>query len=101
MLDNCYAALFSGKANRVDSGDQNVVHVDSLHIQHQLSGGDAGDIKKVADELANALAFFGVAGFDGAFVGMQSGDGRAMSQYMAQLTDAMVALGEAQACVRC
>jgi len=68
-------------------------------MQTRMSFNDKGE--KVADELANALAFFGVAGFDGAFVGMQSGDGRAMSQYMAQLTDAMVALGEAQACVRC
>lgn len=48
--------------------------------------------EKDTNELSNALAFFGVAGFDGAFVGMQSGDGRAMSEYMSQLTDAMVAL---------
>ena len=63
----------------------------------RMSFNDKGE--KIADELANALAFFGIAGFDGAFVGMQSGDGRAMSEYMAQLTDAMVALGTSQACL--
>lgn len=49
--------------------------------------------EKLTDELINALAFFGVAGFDGAFVGMQSGDNRTMSEYMTQLTNAMAALG--------
>lgn len=73
--------------------------LDYMRHMIRMSFRDKGE--KVADELANALAFFGVAGFDGAFVGMQSGDGRAMSEYMAQLTDAMAALGEAQTCVRC
>ncbi len=73
--------------------------LDYMRHMIRMSFNDKGE--KVADELANALAFFGVAGFDGAFVGMQSGDGRAMSEYMAQLTDAMAALGEAQTCARC
>ena len=71
--------------------------LDYMRHMIQMSFNDKG--QKVGDELVNALAFFGVAGFDGAFVGMQSGDGRAMSEYMAQLTDAMVALGTSQACL--
>jgi hypothetical protein len=36
-------------------------------------------------------------GFDGAFVSFQSGDNRSMEMHMAQLTDALIALGEARA----
>lgn len=53
--------------------------------------------EEIAEKSAAALAFFGVAGFDGAFVATQSGDGRPMAEYMAQLTDAMVAMGAALA----
>lgn len=51
----------------------------------------------VATAVADELAHFGMVGFDGAFISLQSGDGKPMAEYMAQLTDAMVALGEASA----
>lgn len=49
-----------------------------------------------AAAVADALAHFGMAGFDGAFVSLQSGDRKPMAEYMNELTDAMVAIGEAK-----
>ena len=54
--------------------------------------GDALDSDVVED-----IAHFGMLGFDGAFVSMQSGDKRSMESQMEQLADAMIALGEARA----
>lgn len=67
------------------------------YMQHMIRMSFDSQGGRLADEFAAALAFFGVAGFDGAFVATQAGDGRAMSEYMTQLTDAMVALGAAHA----
>ncbi|MFI9596431.1 hypothetical protein [Nonomuraea sp. NPDC052265] len=47
------------------------------------------------DLVADALAHFGMAGFDGAFVSLQSEDGKPISEAMEQLADAMVAMGQA------
>lgn len=49
-----------------------------------------------ATAAAEALAHFGMALFDGAFVSLQSGDRKPMAEYMTELTDAMVAIGEAR-----
>ncbi|MDR0216709.1 MAG: TetR/AcrR family transcriptional regulator [Comamonas sp.] len=70
------------------------------YMRHMIRMSFSSKGEAIADELANALAFFGVAGFDGAFVGMQSGDGRTMSEYMTQLTNAMAALGTAHESAR-
>ncbi|MFI7694493.1 hypothetical protein ACIBQ6_35890 [Nonomuraea sp. NPDC049655] len=40
------------------------------------------------------FAHFGTAGFDGAFVSLQSGDGKPIAEFMEQLADALVAIGE-------
>ncbi|WP_244108613.1 hypothetical protein [Burkholderia anthina] len=52
---------------------------------------------RLAAAAADDLAYFGMMGFDDAFVSLQSGDPRSMEKHMAQLTDALVALGEARA----
>lgn len=49
----------------------------------------------VASAVAEHLAYFGMLGFDGAFVSLQSGDKRSMKEHMEQVTDALFALGEA------
>jgi hypothetical protein len=51
----------------------------------------------VASAIAEELAYFGMLGFDGAFVSIQSGDKRSMETHMAQLTDALIAPGAARA----
>ncbi|MFB7900368.1 hypothetical protein ACWD33_18515 [Streptomyces xiamenensis] len=45
--------------------------------------------------MANALAYDGTAGFGGAFISYQSADGKPIGQFMEELGDAMMALGEA------
>jgi AcrR family transcriptional regulator len=49
----------------------------------------------IASAVAEQLAYFGMLGFDGAFVSLQSGDKRSMKEHMEQVTDALFALGEA------
>ncbi|MEX3636550.1 TetR/AcrR family transcriptional regulator [Paraburkholderia sp. BR14320] len=49
-----------------------------------------------ASEVVDDVAHFGMLGFDGAFISLQSGDERSMDTQMEQLTDAMIALGEAR-----
>jgi AcrR family transcriptional regulator len=51
----------------------------------------------LASAVADDLAHFGMLGFDGAFISLQSGDNRSMDKHMEQLTEAMIALGEARA----
>jgi AcrR family transcriptional regulator len=54
----------------------------------------------LASDVADDLAHFGMLGFDGAFISLQSGDNKTMEAHMEQLTDAMFALGEARAASR-
>jgi hypothetical protein len=52
--------------------------------------------EEAATVVAEELAHFGMAVFDGAFVSVQSGDRKPIAEFMEQLTDAMVAIGEAR-----
>lgn len=52
--------------------------------------------KTMTPAAAEDLAYFGMVGFDGAFVSLQSGNARSMEKHMEQLTDALIALGEAR-----
>jgi AcrR family transcriptional regulator len=65
------------------------------YMREMIRSSFAAEGEAIANAIADELAHFGMLGFDGAFVSLQSGDQRPMSGYMAQLTDAMVALGEA------
>lgn len=65
------------------------------YMRHMIRSSFAGEGEDTADAVAGALAHFGMAGFDGAFVSLQSEDGKPVSEFMEQLADAMVAIGEA------
>lgn len=65
------------------------------YMRHMIRSSFIGAGEEAADTVADALAHFGMAGFDGAFVSLQSNDGKPISEFMEQLTDAMVAVGEA------
>jgi AcrR family transcriptional regulator len=52
--------------------------------------------KEAAAAVAGDLAHFGMAVFDGAFVSVQSGDRKPIAEFMTQLTDAIVAIGDAR-----
>lgn len=67
------------------------------HMRHMIYSSFLPAGEEAAHAAADALAHFGMAGFDGAFVSLQSGDRKPMAEFMAELTDAMAAIGEARA----
>lgn len=64
------------------------------YMRHMIHSSFLSAGEDTANRVADALAHFGMAGFDGAFVSLQSKDGKAISEWMEQLADALVALGE-------
>ncbi|RBQ19063.1 TetR/AcrR family transcriptional regulator [Spongiactinospora rosea] len=65
------------------------------YMRHMIRSSFLSAGEEAADRVAGALAHFGMAGFDGAFVALQSKDGKPMAELMAELTDAIATLGEA------
>ncbi len=65
------------------------------YMRHMIRSAFEGEGEAAADRVAGALAHFGMAGFDGAFVSLQSADGKPIEQFMEELADSMVALGQA------
>jgi AcrR family transcriptional regulator len=55
------------------------------------------DGERMTATFVNDLAYFGMVGFDGAFISLQSGDKRTMGKHMEQLTNALIALAESHA----
>jgi len=66
------------------------------YMQEMIRNAFSVEGKTVTPALAADLAYFGMVGFDGAFISLQSGDGRSMNRHMEQLTNALIALGEAR-----
>lgn len=58
------------------------------------------DGERMTAAFVDDLAYFGMVGFDGAFISLQSGDKRTMERHMLQLTDALIALAETHASKR-
>ena len=67
------------------------------YMREMIRNAFSAEGNEIASAVADELAYFGMLGFDGAFVSFQSGDKRSMEAHMAQLTDALIALGEARA----
>ncbi|MER7209255.1 TetR/AcrR family transcriptional regulator [Streptosporangium sp. NPDC000239] len=65
------------------------------YMRHMIRSSFLSEGEEAANTVADALAHFGMAGFDGAFVSLQSEDGKPISEFMEQLADAMTAIGEA------
>ncbi|MFE2936293.1 TetR/AcrR family transcriptional regulator [Streptomyces sp. NPDC059278] len=65
------------------------------YMRHMIRSSFIDEGEDVADTVAGALSHFGMAGFDGSFVSLQSKDGKPVSEYMRELADALAALGEA------
>lgn len=92
--------VMSNEAAEAPRAMQTVIEVRNEgrdYMRHMIRSSFCAEGAAVAAAVAEELAHFGMVGFDGAFVSLQSGDGKSMAGYMAQLTDAMVALGEAKA----
>ncbi|GII86958.1 hypothetical protein Ssi03_49480 [Sphaerisporangium siamense] len=65
------------------------------YMRHMIRSSFMSEGEDAANAVADALGHFGMAGFDGAFVSLQSEDGKPIAEFMDQLADAMVALGAA------
>jgi AcrR family transcriptional regulator len=66
------------------------------YMREMIRNAFSAEGEAAAAAVAEELAYFGMLGFDGAFVSLQSGDNRSMDLHMAQLTNALFALGEAR-----
>jgi hypothetical protein len=66
---------------------------DYMRVMIASAFSDEGE--EAAARVAEELGHFGMVGFDGAFVSIQSGDQRTMRRHMEQLTLAMALMGEA------
>jgi len=64
------------------------------YMRHMIRSSFLSEGEDAATAVAEALAHFGMAGFDGAFVSLQSEDGKPILEFMDELTEAMVAIGE-------
>ena len=64
------------------------------YMAHMIRSSFQSAGEEAADRIAQALAPFGMAGYDGAFVALQSEDGQPVAHWMDQLADALVALSE-------
>jgi AcrR family transcriptional regulator len=64
------------------------------YMRHMIRSAFLSEGEEAATAVAQALAHFGMAGFDGAFVSLQSADGKPILEFMNELTEAMVAIGE-------
>jgi AcrR family transcriptional regulator len=53
----------------------------------------------LASDVVDDVAHFGMLGFDGAFVSLQSGDRRSMNTQMELLSEAMIAIGESRSAI--
>jgi len=66
------------------------------YMRHMIYASFKREGEDLAAALADELSHFGMAGFDGAFVSIQSGDTLTMTRHMAVLTDAMSSICEAR-----
>lgn len=65
------------------------------YMRVMIASAFGGEGEEAAARVAEQLEHFGMVGFDGAFVSIQTGDRPAMRQHMEQLTEAMALMGEA------
>lgn len=67
------------------------------HMNTMIAASFAAEGPDIAQAVADDLDYFGIAGFDGAFVASQADPARVLPAQMTLLAEAMAALGEARA----
>jgi AcrR family transcriptional regulator len=80
----------------VDAIVEQVRHDGRAHMNTMIAASFAAEGADVAQAVADELEYFGIAGFDGAFVATQADPGRGLAPQMTLLAEAMAALGEAR-----
>ena len=95
-----FVMVMSDEAAEAPEAMQTVVAVRNEgrdYMREMIRNAFSDEGEAAATAIAEDLAYFGMVGFDGAFISFQAGDHRSMAVHMAQLTDALTALGEARA----
>jgi AcrR family transcriptional regulator len=89
--------ILSAEADEADVAEMiSQVRGDGRAYMHHMIASSFQDLgEALAAEIADRLDYFGIAGFDGAFIAMQADPSRSLMGAMHDLADAMVALGEA------
>ncbi|MEU5988748.1 helix-turn-helix domain-containing protein [Spirillospora sp. NPDC047418] len=80
----------------VDAIVEQVRHDGRAHMNTMIAASFAAEGAEVAQAVADELEYFGIAGFDGAFVATQADPARGLAGQMTLLAEAMAALGEAR-----
>lgn len=94
-----FVLVMSNEAADASGAMQTVIDVRSEGrelMRDMIHSAFAAEGEDVASVVAGELAHLGMAGFDGAFVSLQTKDGKPMADFMSQLADAIAAIGEAR-----
>ncbi|WP_207934165.1 TetR/AcrR family transcriptional regulator [Actinomadura sp. KC06] len=81
----------------VDAMIEQVRRDGRAHMNTMIAASFAPEGEEIAQAVADELDYFGIAGFDGAFVALQAEPDRGLTDQMALLAEAIAALGEARA----
>ncbi|RKS73068.1 TetR family transcriptional regulator [Actinomadura pelletieri DSM 43383] len=93
--------LMSAEATEaeVDAIIERVRRDGRAHMNKMIAASFAPEGPEIAQAVADELDYFGIAGFDGAFVALQAEPERGLTDKMALLAEAVAALGEARVAV--
>lgn len=92
--------VMSNEASEAAEAMQTVIDVRSegrALMRDMIHSAFASEGDEIAASVADELAYFGMVGFDGAFVSLQTKDGKPMAGFMSQLADAISSLGAQRA----
>jgi hypothetical protein len=81
----------------VDSIIERVRRDGRAHMNRMIAMSFAPEGEEIAQAVADRLDYFGIAGFDGAFVAVQAEPHRDLAAQMRLLAEAIAALGDARA----
>jgi len=82
-------AAVSGKIDQVRAQGRE-------HMRWMIASSFAAEGSEIAEQVATELDYFGIAGFDGAFIALQADSARSMPAAMRSLAEAVASLGEAR-----
>ncbi|WOQ18858.1 TetR/AcrR family transcriptional regulator [Raineyella sp. W15-4] len=89
--------ILSSEAVEVEVADiiRDVRTEGRAYMNEMIRSAFAGEGPAVAQAVADELDYFGIAGFDGAFIASQAEPDRSVASQMVRLADAMAGLGDA------
>ncbi|WP_063058628.1 TetR/AcrR family transcriptional regulator [Nocardia sienata] len=88
--------LMSGETARAEVGSviEQVRRDGRRHMNRMIAQAFAAEGPEIAQLVADELDYFGIAGFDGAFIAWQADRSRGLGAQLVRLADSLAALGE-------